>query len=80
MMEKWGAAPNMAIGGAAVLLDLGCTPPQAAALAVFLNENVFAANAFEAAPAAEPAHAKIARLVRPLRRAGASHEPAGRRQ
>jgi len=54
MKEKWGAAPNMAIGGSAVLLDLGCTPRQAAALAAFLNQNVFAANAFEAAQQRSP--------------------------
>ncbi len=59
MMETWGAAPNMAIGSAAVLLDIGCTPPQASALAAFLNQNVFAANAFEAAQQSEPLMQKL---------------------
>ena len=59
MMDKWQAAPNMAIGVSAALLDLGCTPLQASALATFLNENVFAANAFEAAQQREPLMQKL---------------------
>lgn len=43
------AAPNVGVGVAAVLLDLGYTPLQASAATTFLNQNVFAANAFEAA-------------------------------
>jgi hypothetical protein len=54
MMRKWQAAPNAAIGVAAVLLDLGYTPLQASATTTFLNQNVFAANAFEAAQQREP--------------------------
>jgi hypothetical protein len=42
-------APNICIGFAASLLDVGCTPAQAGALAVFLIEHTMAANAFEAA-------------------------------
>ena len=54
MMQKWQAAPNAAIGVSAVLLDLGYAPLQASAVATFLNANVFAANAFEAAQQREP--------------------------
>ena len=42
-------APNVGLGIAAVLLDLGYTPLQISALVTFVNQNVFAANAFEAA-------------------------------
>jgi hypothetical protein len=42
-------APNVGLGIAAVLLDLGYTPHQISALVTFVNQNVFAANAFEAA-------------------------------
>jgi hypothetical protein len=42
-------APNVGLGIAAVLLDLGYTPLQISALVTFVNQNVFAANALEAA-------------------------------
>lgn len=42
-------APNIAIGAAAALLDMGCSPKQAGALGTFLLEHVFMANAFESA-------------------------------
>jgi hypothetical protein len=54
MIDKRRVAPNAGIGVAAVLLDLGYTPVQTSALATFLNQNVFAANAFEAAQQREP--------------------------
>ena len=59
MMHKWGIAPNAAIGVSAVLLDLGYTPLQASAISAFLNQNVFAANAFEAAQQRAPAMQKL---------------------
>jgi hypothetical protein len=42
-------APNVGLGVAALLLDLGCSPEEISALVTFVNQNVFAANAFEAA-------------------------------
>jgi hypothetical protein len=42
-------APNIGIGQAAALLDLGCTPAQAGALAISLIQQDFTSNAFEAA-------------------------------
>jgi hypothetical protein len=57
--RQWGASPNVAIGAAAVLLDLGYTPLQASAITTFLNQNVFAANAFEAAQQREPLMQKL---------------------
>jgi hypothetical protein len=45
---------NIVLGVAAILLDLGYTPLQASAVTTFLNQNVFAANAFEAAQQREP--------------------------
>jgi hypothetical protein len=45
---------NIVFGVAAVLLDLGYSPLQASAITTFLNQNVFAANAFEAAQQCEP--------------------------
>jgi hypothetical protein len=59
MMHQWGIAPNAAIGVSAVLLDLGYTPLQASAVSAFLNQNVFAANAFEAAQQRAPAMQKL---------------------
>ena len=41
--------PNIGIGLAAALLDVGCTPAQAGALSIGLIQHDFAANAFEAA-------------------------------
>jgi len=41
--------PNVAIGCAAMLLDLGFDAPQAGAMCTFANENTFIANAIEAA-------------------------------
>ena len=45
--------PNICVGLAAMLLDLGYTPQQASAVATFQNQNVFAANAYEAATQSE---------------------------
>jgi hypothetical protein len=59
VMRQWGAHPNVAIGIAAVLLDLGYTPLQASAVTTFVNQNVFAANAFEAAQQREPLMQKL---------------------
>jgi hypothetical protein len=59
MMHRWKVAPNAAIGVAAVLLDLGYAPRQASAVTTFLNQNVFAANAFEAAQQCEPLMQKL---------------------
>jgi hypothetical protein len=50
---------NIVLGVAAVLLDLGYTPLQASAVTTFLNQNVFAANAFEAAQQREPLMQKL---------------------
>jgi hypothetical protein len=50
---------NIIFGVAAVLLDLGYTPLQASAVTTFLNQNVFAANAFEAAQQCEPLMQKL---------------------
>lgn len=52
-------APNIGIGLAAALLDLGCSPAQAGALSTLLIEHTFAANAFEAAEQREPAMQKL---------------------
>jgi hypothetical protein len=54
MRRAWRIAPNVGVGIAAVLLDLGFTPVQASAMTTFLNQNVFAANAFEAAQQRAP--------------------------
>jgi hypothetical protein len=45
---------NILLGLAAVLLDLGYTPEQISALVTFVNQNVFAANALEAARQRSP--------------------------
>jgi hypothetical protein len=50
---------NITLGVAAVLLDLGYTPLQASAVTTFLNQNVFAANAFEAAQQRDPLMQKL---------------------
>ena len=50
---------NIVLGVAAVLLDFGYTPLQASAVTTFLNQNVFAANAFEAAQQREPLMQKL---------------------
>lgn len=44
-----GLPPNIGIGAAALLLDMGHSPQEAAAVVHFLNQHVFIANAFEAA-------------------------------
>lgn len=59
MIRAERAAPNVGIGVAALLLDLGYTPLQASAVTTFLNQNVFAANAFEAAQQREPLMQKL---------------------
>jgi hypothetical protein len=59
VMRLAGAAPNVGIGVAAVLLDLGYTPLQASAATTFVNQNVFAANAFEAAQQREPSMQRL---------------------
>lgn len=59
-VQKAARVPaNAGIGLAAVLLDLGYTPLQASAVTTFLNQNVFAANAFEAAQQREPLMQKL---------------------
>jgi hypothetical protein len=50
---------NILLGLGAVLLDLGCTPRQISALVTFINQNVFAANAFEAANQSAPEMRKL---------------------
>jgi hypothetical protein len=47
-------SPNAGLGVAALLLDLGHDPAQISALVTFVNQNVFAANAFEAAQQRAP--------------------------
>jgi hypothetical protein len=51
---------NIVLGVAAALLDLGYTPVQASAITTFLNQNVFAANAFEAAQQRDPQMQRLA--------------------
>jgi hypothetical protein len=60
IIRAGNTAPNVGIGFAAVLLDLGYTPVQASAITTFLNENVFAANAFEAAQQRDPQMQRLA--------------------
>lgn len=48
-----GLAPNIGIGAAAMLLDLGYSPVEAAAIVHFVNQHVFIANAFEGASQSE---------------------------
>lgn len=60
-LEKERATPpNICMGVAAVLLDLGYPASQTSALAHFLNQNVFVANAFEAAQQQAPEMQKLA--------------------
>ena len=47
-------SPNVGLGVAALLLDLGHDPAQISALVTFVNQNVFAANALEAAQQRAP--------------------------
>jgi hypothetical protein len=54
MLRQGRAAPNHAIAVAAALLDMGLAPQQASAITFFINQNVFAANAYEAACQCEP--------------------------
>lgn len=51
--------PNIGIGTAAMLLDLGFTPHEAAAVVHFVNQHVFIANAFEGA---QQMHESLRRL------------------
>lgn len=44
-----GLPPNIGIGTAAMLLDMGHGPHEAAAIVHFINQHVFVANAFEGA-------------------------------
>lgn len=44
-----GLSPNIGIGTAALLLDMGHSPSEAAAIVHFVNQHVFVANAFEGA-------------------------------
>ena len=44
-----GLPPNIGIGSAAMLLDMGYDPLEAAAIVHFINQHVFVANAFEGA-------------------------------
>lgn len=57
--KERGVARNIVIGLAAVLLDMGYPASQTAAVAHFLNQNVFVANAVEAA---EQRSAELQRL------------------
>jgi hypothetical protein len=59
MLRERQVAPNIGIGLAAALLDIGCSPAQAGALSTFLIEHDFAANAFEAAQQREPLMQKL---------------------
>lgn len=54
-----GLPPNIGVGVAAILLDSGYTPYEASALTIFLNENVFVANAVEGALQAQPSLQKL---------------------
>jgi hypothetical protein len=60
VIREGSTAPNVGIGFAAVLLDLGYAPLQASAIATFLNQPVFAANAFEAAQQRDPRMQRLA--------------------
>lgn len=51
--------PNIGSGVAAALLDVGLVPEQIATLTIALNQNIFVANAFEAAVRREPALQRI---------------------
>jgi citrate synthase len=55
-----GIPPNVGLGIGAVLLDLGYTPHQISALAHFLAQGVFVANALEAAEQRSPEMQKLA--------------------
>lgn len=59
MLSQGRAAPNITIGVAAVLLDLGLTSRQASAVTHFINQNVFAANAYEAACQCDPSMQRL---------------------
>jgi hypothetical protein len=59
MWRERKLAPNIGIGLAAGLLDIGCSPAQAGALAIFLIQHDFAANAFEAAQQRSPAMQRL---------------------
>jgi hypothetical protein len=59
-VEARGIARNIAIGIAAVFLDLGYTPLQTSFLWHVLSQNVYAANAFEAAQQSAPEMQKLA--------------------
>ena len=54
MLREHELRPNIGIGLAAALLDLGCTPTQAGAMSTFLHQQDFAANAVEAAQQRRP--------------------------
>jgi hypothetical protein len=54
LLRERRLAPNIGIGMAAALLDIGCSPAQAGALATFLIQHTLAANAFEASQQKEP--------------------------
>ncbi|MBI2394684.1 MAG: hypothetical protein HYV09_34265 [Deltaproteobacteria bacterium] len=49
-----GLPPNIGIGTAAMLLDMGYSPVESAAIVHFVNQHVFVANAFEGAEQARP--------------------------
>jgi hypothetical protein len=49
VLKQKNVIPNITVGFAAMLLDMGYTPHQAGAMTTFQNQNVFAANAYEAA-------------------------------
>jgi len=60
MRRERGIPPNIGLGIAAVLLDFGYTPHQVSALAHFLAQGVFVANAVEAAQQQAPEMQKLA--------------------
>ena len=57
--KERGVQRNICLGLAAVLLDLGYPAHQTSALAHFLSQNVFVANAFEAAQQRSPEMQKL---------------------
>jgi hypothetical protein len=88
LLSEWlgrerGLAPNIGIGLAAALLDLGCSPVEAGALSTFLIEHTFAANAFEAAQQREPLMQRLpdqyVAYVGPAPRVSPRAEASGRR-
>jgi hypothetical protein len=59
LRETKGLAPNVGIGLAAALLDIGCSPEQAGALSTFLHQQDFAANVYEASQQRAAAYQRL---------------------